>query len=129
VSEPTPSPETPLLVATAWPRPDVCLVRLVGELDMSTAPLVRDRLAEQTAARPAYLVLDLAAVELIAAAGISLLITALRNEHGIHGRLHVVGPAEGTALRTLRLTGVEALLQIHDSVDAALAAMDAVRRD
>jgi anti-sigma B factor antagonist len=125
VSEPTPSPEAPLLVATAWPRPDVCLVRLTGELDMSGTPLVRDRLAEQTATRPAYLVLDLTAVELIAAAGISLLITAMRNEHGIHGRLHVVGRAEGAVLRTLRLTGVDALLQIHDSVDAALAATDA----
>jgi anti-anti-sigma factor len=123
LSEPTPSSAAPMRAATTWPRPDVCLVRLAGELDMSTAPQVRGRLAEQTATRPAFLVLDLTAVELIAAAGISLLLAAMRNEHGIHGRLHVVGRAEGAVLRTLRLTGVEAVLHVHLSVDAALAAV------
>ena len=119
----------PLRIVTEWPRPDVCLVRLTGELDSSTAPHTLDHLCTRTAGRPAYLVLDLTAVELIAAAGVSLLIIAMRNEHDVHGRLHVVAPAGGTALRTLRLTGVDAVLRVHDSVADALAAADAVRRD
>ena len=118
-----------LRLVTEWPRPDVCLVRLVGELDSSTAPHTLDHLCTQTAGRPASLVLDLAAVELLAAAGVSLLITARRNEHDVHGRLHVVAPAGGAALRTLRLTGVDAVLGVHDSVADALAAADAVRRN
>ena len=118
----------PLRIVTGWPRSDVCLVRIAGELDSSTASHTLDHLCTQTAGRPAYLVLDLTAVELLAAAGVSLLIIAMRNEHDVHGRLHVVAPAGGAARRTLRLTGVDAVLRVYDGVPEALAAADAVRR-
>jgi len=116
-------------VTASWPRPDVCLVRLAGELDMRTAPLVRDDLRMQSAAGPAHLVLDLTAVDLIAAAGISLLVMAMRNEQGIRGRLLVDARSEGTVLRILRLTGVAALLPVRHGVAEALDDVDATRRD
>ena len=118
-----------LRIVTDWPQPDVCLVRLAGELDSSTAAHTLDHLCTQTAGRPTSLVLDLTAIELLAAAGVSLLIVAMRNEHDVHGRLHVVAPAGGAARRTLRLTGTDAVLRVHGSVAAALAAADTVRRN
>ena len=116
--------EARLEIATTWPRPDACLVRLAGELDMSNAPLVRNHLRDQVALR--HLVLDLSAVELISAAGISVLVTAARGDDGVHGRVHVVAPAGGTVRRVLRLTGVDAVLRLHSGVDEALQDVDSV---
>ena len=121
---PTPPPRSSLEIATTWPRPDTCLVRLVGELDMSTGPLVRDHLRILAAGRPRHLVLDLTGVELFTAAGISALIAARRGDDGVHGRLHVVAPADGTVRRVLRLTGVDAVLRLHADAAAALADVD-----
>jgi anti-anti-sigma factor len=123
VSDPTPPPLSLVEIATTWPRPDTCLVRLAGELDMSNAPVVRLHLSRQAAAQ--HLVLDLSAVKLISAAGISVLITAMPGDDGVRGRVHVVAPAGGTARRMLRLTGVDTVLRVHLGVDEALEAVDA----
>src|SRR3954469_16833066 len=84
-------PRLPLRCTVAWPRPHVCVVRLDGELDMATAPFLADHLRDRTAARPAELVVDLGGVTLLAAAGLTLILAAMRNDGGIHGRLHLVG--------------------------------------
>lgn len=42
----------PLTMTTSRPRAQVCLVRLAGELDTTTAPVLADYLREQTAAAP-----------------------------------------------------------------------------
>jgi anti-sigma B factor antagonist len=121
---PASTPGSPLRVATTWPRPGVLLVQLAGELDMSTAPLVRDRLDRQLAGRLAHLVIDLAAVDLIAAAGLSLLISVRHDTHAMGGRLDVVAPPAGVARRVLRLTGVDGVLRVRDSLAEALAVAD-----
>ena len=109
-------------MTSGWPRPDVCLVTLAGELDMATAPHVRDQLRRHTAGRPATLVLDLRDVTFLGAAGLTVLVEAARGANGIHGRLHDVAPPRGPVPRPLRLTGVDAELRIHPDVDTALAA-------
>jgi anti-anti-sigma factor len=120
----------PLTMTTEWPRPDTCLVTLAGELDMDTAPLLADYLREQTSSGPAHLLLDLAGVELIAAAGVNLIVGTLRNEHGIRGQLRIIGlPANKVVARTLRLTGVDALLPVHPTADDALEHLDRVNRN
>jgi anti-anti-sigma factor len=112
----------PMRIATSRPRPEVCLVAPAGELDMATSPLLRDHLRRQTSDRPSHLLLDLTAVGFISAAGITLIVDALRNDDGIHGRLQVVTPPGSPVLRALRLTGVHVLLDIHGTVGDALAA-------
>src|SRR5918994_4086525 len=83
----------PLRCTASWPRPDVRVAHLAGELDMGTAPFRAEYLGEQTATRPAELVLDVSEVTLVAAAGPALIVTALRNDDGINGRLHLIGVA------------------------------------
>jgi anti-anti-sigma factor len=115
----------PLTMSTSWPRPDVCVVELAGELDVDTAPALADYLRSQTTAGPAYLLLDLTAVTFIAAAGVTLIVNALRNDWGIHGRLHVIGPTDNLLVeRVLDLTGVRALLPHHHDVEHALRQID-----
>jgi anti-anti-sigma factor len=131
VSDSTRSDELqPLTMTTNWPRPNVCVVHLAGELDIATAPLLADYLREQTAASPAYLLLDLAAVKFLAAAGVTLIVNALRNTHGIQGQLHLVGvTANPSVERVLDLTAVRAVLPNHHSVEHALHHIDEVGRN
>jgi anti-sigma B factor antagonist len=106
------------------PAPQVCVAHLIGELDMATAPFLADYLRAETAMRPADLVLDLSRVTLLAAAGLALIIRALNNETGIHGRLHLTGvfgnrPVE----RVLRLTRLMSVLDVHDDLSTLLDAL------
>ena len=56
--------------------------------------------------------LDLSEVTLVAAAGPALIVTALNNDDGINGRLHLIGVAGNRPVaRVLQLTG---LMQILD---------------
>jgi anti-anti-sigma factor len=115
----------PLTMSTSWPRPDVCVVELAGELDVATAPALADYLRSQTTTGLAYLLLDLTAVTFIAAAGVTLIVNALRNDRGIHGRLHVIGPTDNPLVeRVLDLTGVRSLLPHHHDVEHALRQID-----
>jgi anti-sigma B factor antagonist len=115
----------PLALTVSRPRAGVCVVHLTGELDAATAPLVARYLREQTSGRPADLVLNLASVGFLAATGVGLIITALRNDAGIHGRLHLIGVTGNRAVeRVLDLTGVRAVLDVHDTLDALLDRLD-----
>jgi anti-sigma B factor antagonist len=103
----------------------VCVVHVAGELDMATVPDLADYLRERTASCPEHLVLDMAGVSHLSATGVSLLVNARHNHLDIHGRLRLVGVAENRLVRrVLDLTGVLALLDVHDSLDALLNRLD-----
>jgi anti-sigma B factor antagonist len=115
----------PITISDHWPRPSVCLVRLAGELDSSTAPPLIGFLRDSTVGNPAHLVLDLAGVRFLASAGVGIIMSAQRNADGIRGRLHLVGVSDNTAVaRVLDLTGVRPLLDVHHSLEDLLAHLD-----
>ena len=111
----------PLRCTTSWPRPTVCVVHLVGDLDIATVPVVARYLREQTAGRPTELVLDLGAVTLLAAVGVALIVDARHGDRGIHGRLRLTGVTDNRAVdHVLRITGVRPLLDVHDDLQTLL---------
>lgn len=112
----------PLRCSATWPRPGVCVVHVAGELDIATAPLLAAYLREQTACRPAELVLDLAAVTLLAATGLALIVGA-QHDDGVHGRLHLTGVTGNRSVeRVLLITGLRSVLDVHDTLDTLLEA-------
>ena len=120
----------PSAMATSWPRPDVCVVQLAGDLDVSTAAVLVEYLREQTAVGPTYMLLDLTAVTFLAAAGVTLIVHALRDDQGIHGQLHLVGTTDNPLVeRVLHLTGVRAMCPHHHDVEHALRRVDDIDRD
>jgi anti-sigma B factor antagonist len=125
MSDGTRSDGLPITVAVHWPRPHVCLVQLAGELDFATVPSLAAILREQTQPGPAHLVVDLAGVRFLASAGVGLILSAMRNDEGIRGRLHLLG-VHGNHLvtRVLDLTGLLPLLDIHDALDELLEHLD-----
>jgi hypothetical protein len=58
------------------PAVGVCVVVVVGELDLLTAPLLDACVREQLAAAPTNLILDLQAVRFLGASGLSCLLRA-----------------------------------------------------
>ena len=125
MSDATRSDGLPITVAVHWPRPQVCLVQLAGQLDMATVPVLAGLLREQTRPGPAHLVLDLAGVRFLASAGVGLILSAMRNDEGIRGRLHLLGVCGNHIVtRVLDLTGLLPLLDIHDSLDQLLDHLD-----
>jgi anti-sigma B factor antagonist len=115
----------PLRCTVTWPQPAVCVVHLAGELDIATTPVLADYLREQTAACPAELILDLSGVTLLAAAAVALIVNAIHDSGGIHGRLHVIGVTGNRPVeRVLDLMSLRPLLDVHDSVQALLDEFD-----
>ncbi len=120
----------PLTMTASWPRPHICVVELAGELDVATAPALAEYLRSQTAAAPTYLLLDLTAVTFLAAAGVTLIVNALRSDQGIHGQLHLIGTTDNRSVeRVLHLTGVHAILPDHHDVEHALRQIDDIHRN
>ncbi|QQQ80550.1 STAS domain-containing protein [Saccharothrix sp. 6-C] len=100
---------------------DAVVATVSGEVDQSTAPRLREALADVLRERPAVVVVDLRDVDLLASAGLAALIAA-HDEAVPEVRLSVVAPATAPAMRSVRVTGLGDLLMVHSTVDAALAA-------
>ncbi|MGC7094769.1 STAS domain-containing protein [Amycolatopsis lurida] len=94
------------------------LVVVGGEIDLLTAPRVREAGAEALAERPARLVLDLTGVVFLASAGLEAMIS-LHEAAGDAAELRVV--AGGTAtLRPLEITGLTDVLDVYRTREEAL---------
>jgi anti-sigma B factor antagonist len=92
-----------------------------GEIDMLTAPLLENALASAQAKQPSAVIFDLSAVEFLASIGMGLLIAAqdrLAPEVGFA----VVADGPGTS-RPLTLIGVAKQINMHPTLDAALASI------
>jgi anti-sigma B factor antagonist len=62
-----------LTVALNYPRTDLAVCTAAGEVDLATAPLLREQLQKAISGQPQRLVVDLSAVTFFAAAGVGAL--------------------------------------------------------
>jgi anti-sigma B factor antagonist len=107
----------------------VTVVDVGGEVDVHTAPTVRDALTQQIDAGRRDLVVDLGSVTFIDSTGLGVLVAGHHHlaEHG--GILRVVC-AQDRILRLFDITGLREVLAVHetllDAVAAAAPAPDAL---
>ncbi|WP_063821733.1 STAS domain-containing protein [Nocardia pneumoniae] len=95
---------------------EVDVVIVHGEVDMASAPRLQAALDEaQRGGKP--LVVDMSEVEFLGSAGLSVLLVASEAEQA---PLRVV--ASDAVRRPIELTGLDKLLSVFASLDAALAA-------
>ena len=106
---------------TSERRGDTVLVRLSGELDISSAPKVEDALARVEPDRPELLVLDLRNLAFMDSTGLRLLIAADTRARQQSRRLAIVKGPEPVQ-RVFRITRLEERLEIVDDVPADTAA-------
>lgn len=126
---PAPSPSEPPeeapeqrvnLSLTTDPEAECIVVRVGGEVDVHTAPRLREHLGELVRAGHQHLVLDLEAVEFLDSTGLGVLVSTLRRTRARRGSVHLVFTHE-RILKIFRLTGLDKVFPIHPSVAEAVA--------
>lgn len=97
-------------------------VRLVGRLDASSAPILRDALKDCVAHDLTALVVDMEGISFIDSSGLSALVSGFRSAREQEGTLVLAcaGPQVRVALELTRLNQVFA---IYEDVEAALASL------
>jgi anti-sigma B factor antagonist len=95
------------------------VVSVVGDVDMNTVPDLEERIV--AAERPELpLVLDLAGVTFLDSSGLSALVRC--HQRGLAGAGFRLVVASRAVARPLALTALDGLLEIHPTLDDALAA-------
>jgi anti-sigma B factor antagonist len=96
------------------------VVRCVGEIDMASAPALRERISSLQIDGPPNLVLDLTGVTFIDSLGLGALIGAHKRARVLQGSLRMV-PGDA-ARRVLAATALDRVFDLRDTVEAALHA-------
>jgi anti-sigma B factor antagonist len=98
------------------------MVQVTGEIDMASAPELRDCLHQTINAGSRQLIVDLRQVSFIDSMGLGVLVGTrrhLRAQHPGDGSLQLIG-AEGLVLRVLRVSGLDRVFPPHATLADAL---------
>ena len=109
------------LSITSEARGGATVVHVGGEIDVYTAPVLRERLDEHISAGRHHLVVDLGDVSFMASTGLGVLVGRLKLVRVTNGTLRLVCSTE-RILNVFSITGLDKVFQIFPSVDEALAA-------
>jgi anti-sigma B factor antagonist len=90
-----------------------------GEVDVYTAPQLRERLTALVEAGDRRVIVDLTKVEFLDSTGLGVLVGALRRLRVVDGELILVCPQE-KLLKIFRITGLDRVFALYESVDAAV---------
>ncbi|MFC4590609.1 STAS domain-containing protein [Sphaerisporangium corydalis] len=99
---------------------DAVVVAVEGELDLFTAPFLRDEVRDAIKQDSNRLVLDLAALSFMDSSGLSVLIEAWRLATGEGGGVSLAAPQAPVA-RILRTTGLDRRIKVYPDVDTAIS--------
>ncbi|WP_207958310.1 STAS domain-containing protein [Streptomyces sp. YIM 98790] len=105
-------------------RGEWAVLRVEGELDLMTAPSVRQHVHDAVADGRRNLVLDLAGVQFCDSSGVGVLIAARRLMRSCAGRLRLILPAQGAedgshVNRVLAALGVRRLFDCYPDLESA----------
>lgn len=104
---------------------DFTVVDVTGEVDVFTAPKLREGILGLLTDGKTRIVVNLAGVGFMDSTGLGVLVGALKRVKERDGELAVAG-AQGTVLRVLTVTGLNAVFPMYDTVDAALGSETAL---
>lgn len=96
------------------------IVEVGGEIDVYSAPTLRDRLNALVADGHHDLVVDMQGVEFLDSTGLGVLVGGLKRVRTHNGSLQLVCSQE-RVLKVFRITGLTKVFAIHDTVEQALA--------
>lgn len=93
---------------------------LAGEVDVATAPRLRDRLVQLVTQGPPQVVVDLTGITFIDSMGLGALVSGLKRARAHDGDLRLAGPSEHVA-KVLSITRLDQAFVVGDDVEAVLA--------
>ena len=99
------------------------IVEVGGEIDVYTAPVLRERLNDLVGEGHHHLIVDMQTVDFLDSTGLGVLVGGLKRVRAHEGSLRLVCTQE-RILKIFRITGLTKVFPIHASVDEALAATD-----
>ena len=102
---------------------DVTIVAVGGEIDVYTAPKLRDKVTELVGEGHYNLVIDMENVEFLDSTGLGVLVGGLKRVRAHDGSLRLVCTQE-RILKIFRITGLTKVFPIHSSVDEAVSATE-----
>ncbi len=94
------------------------VVDVGGEIDVYTAPKLRERLVELINSGHYHLIVNLEGVDFLDSTGLGVLVGALKRVRAHEGSLLLVCTQE-RLLKIFRITGLAKVFPIYDSVEAA----------
>ena len=100
---------------------DVTIVSIGGEIDVYTAPKLRDKITELVADGVYDIVIDMEEVEFLDSTGLGVLVGGLKKVRAHDGSLQLVCNQD-RLLKIFRITGLAKVFTIHDSEATALDA-------
>lgn len=109
------------LSITSAERGDLTVVSVGGEIDVYTAPSLRETLDEHVAAGRTHLVVDLEGVSFMDSTGLGVLVGRLKLVRAQNGSLRLVCSSE-RILKVFAITGLDKVFQIFPTVDEAVTA-------
>ncbi|MDX8037198.1 STAS domain-containing protein [Lentzea sp. BCCO 10_0856] len=114
-----PRAEQTIELSVRQPAAGVSVLAVSGEVDMVSAPTLRDALVNGLADGGTFVV-DMTGVTFLGSAGLAVLVEAARLAPQHEAALKVVAKARAVT-RPLEATGLGEVFSIHESVDAALS--------
>lgn len=100
-------------------RGKAVVLRVAGELDLATTPVLADAATEALRSWPPVLVIDLTGVTFLASIGMSAIVAA-HEGGGDRTAVRVVSGSRDT-LRPIHVTGLDNLLSLYPDLPSALA--------
>jgi anti-sigma B factor antagonist len=101
--------------------PGSTVVAVGGEIDVYSAPKLRERLITLVDSGSYNLIVDMEAVEFLDSTGLGVLVGGLKRVRAHDGWIDLVC-TQGRILRIFRITGLSKVFSIYDSVADAVAA-------
>jgi anti-anti-sigma factor len=101
-------------------RGDAIVARLVGEVDLSNASSVKDRLLQAVPNTATALVLDLSGTAYVDSSGVRLIFELAERLRSRGQKLELVVPDDSRIKRVLLLTEVQQVVPMSNSVEGAL---------
>lgn len=101
-------------------RGDWSVIEVGGEIDVATAPRLREQLISLVGEKRYRIVVSLEAVDFIDSTGLGVLISGLKRTRTHDGRFALVC-TEQRILKVFEITGLLAVFDVFGSVDEAVA--------
>jgi anti-sigma B factor antagonist len=93
------------------------VVAVAGEIDVYTAPRLRDRITELVSDGQYHLVIDMEKVDFLDSTGLGVLVGGLKKVRTHDGSMELIC-SQDRLLKIFRITGLAKVFTIHPSEDA-----------
>jgi len=104
--------------------PGFTVIEVGGEIDVYTAPKLRERLVGLVESGSYQLIVDMESVEFLDSTGLGVLVGGLKRVRAHEGWIDLVC-TQSRLLRIFRITGLNRVFSIYATVPEAVAAHDA----